>query len=216
MLSRFCFFISILCLGVFHPIANAEILDGDYLSKGDSDIFLDTNTGLEWLSINFTSGKSINEVKQSLEQGGFEGFRLATEDEIIKLWENFYNPVEGALYVGALDLYYESFGYVFGRNNVKFAYGLVENSDGQVVLYGNREDGDISYYNYWRSDYTIDVKYEVYGVYLVSDDKISYSSIHDEYYKESSTPNNVNSPFYFWFLGSILLFCKIKFLRSPK
>lgn len=67
---------------MFAFTANAALINTDWLEEGDSQLISDDVTGLDWLSLSQTYGKSTNETLSLMEQGGtFEGFRYATLKE---------------------------------------------------------------------------------------------------------------------------------------
>ena len=174
--------------------AQAEIVQADYLSNGDNKIFLDTNSGLEWLNINETANTSINNMKLKLANGEYAGFRMATETEIRLVWSYFFDAGTQRLNPTGLQDYYDAFNYVLRgsvETGVKFAYGLVDKEDGTgVALYGNRSDGRQSYYDYQGQPYSVNSEHLVYGIYLVSEQAISYSAINDLNYKAMANAAN--------------------------
>jgi len=64
--------------------ANAELLTRDYLAKGDNDVVIDDESGLEWLSESYTTGKTYDEV-QGMLQGSLSGWRMPTYQEVTSL-----------------------------------------------------------------------------------------------------------------------------------
>ena len=63
--------------------ANAELIETDWKAGGDALATLHEETGLEWLDLTQTDGMSIDQVAaQTGEGGSFEGWRIATFDEI--------------------------------------------------------------------------------------------------------------------------------------
>ena len=56
---------------------------------GPDTLTLDSDTGLLWLDVTLSTAYSYNEILTELLPGGaFEGFRLATRDEVAILWEH--------------------------------------------------------------------------------------------------------------------------------
>lgn len=75
-------FPSLLAL-LFTVSANAAILDLGNITR-------DTSTGLEWLDLTETVGRSHIDISQNLLPGEeFAGWRYATESEVQVLWQNF-------------------------------------------------------------------------------------------------------------------------------
>jgi hypothetical protein len=67
--------------------ALAALIDQDWQSPGDAQLLLDTSTGLLWLDHTPTMDISYNDVTGALGTGGaFDGFRYATEAEVLHLW----------------------------------------------------------------------------------------------------------------------------------
>ena len=62
--------------------SRAEFISTNYLTENDNQIAFDTETGLEWLKLNVTSGKSISNVMELMNNGEYEGFRFATASEV--------------------------------------------------------------------------------------------------------------------------------------
>ena len=67
--------------------ALAALIDQDWQSPGDAQLLLDTSTGLLWLDHTPTMDISYDDVTGALGTGGtFDGFRYATEAEVLHLW----------------------------------------------------------------------------------------------------------------------------------
>ena len=67
----------------------AELVNADWQSAGDSLITLDTVNKLEWLDLTYTSGRSYGEISSKFDAGDeFEGWRYATENEIVGLFDS--------------------------------------------------------------------------------------------------------------------------------
>lgn len=74
--------------------AQASFIDLDWNNPNDGRITLDTMTGLEWLDLSATIGRSYDEVSLEVGLGGeFMGFRHATDVEVRSLWENAGIPM---------------------------------------------------------------------------------------------------------------------------
>jgi len=75
---------------VLSTSVNAATISTDWQSTGDNLITVDTVSGLEWLDVTETFAMTYNEVTAQLGANGtYDGFRYATTDEVIALWENF-------------------------------------------------------------------------------------------------------------------------------
>ena len=70
-------------------MAVAAIIPVDDAVFGIGSITRDTGTGLDWLDLTLSSGRSFNDVNSQFGVGGdFEGFRYATETELGQLFTN--------------------------------------------------------------------------------------------------------------------------------
>lgn len=69
---------------------NAAIISTDWKVAGDNLITHDTVSGFNWLDLTETNNLSYNAVVAQLGVGGiYEGFRVATSNEVVALWSNF-------------------------------------------------------------------------------------------------------------------------------
>lgn len=71
----------------------AAIVQGNDPNQAAGDdgfnLTIDTNTGLRWLDLTLTNGRSFNDVSSNFAVGGdYEGYRHATRDEILSFWSN--------------------------------------------------------------------------------------------------------------------------------
>jgi len=65
-------------------------------SFGENTALLDKVTNLEWLRLNFTTFRSYGQVVKGLEPGGdFEGWRVATVDELRTFFAHFTGTADG-------------------------------------------------------------------------------------------------------------------------
>lgn len=81
-------FISFIVIGGTEKYLAAEMVSRDS-AFGYDTITYDTETGLEWLDVTLSTLYSYDEILTELEHGGtFDGYRLATADEIITFWQN--------------------------------------------------------------------------------------------------------------------------------
>lgn len=64
-------------------ISNASFVSQSNLSFGVDSITLDTDTGLKWLDLTFSTNRTVADVSTQFGSGGdFEGFRYATHNEV--------------------------------------------------------------------------------------------------------------------------------------
>lgn len=120
------------CACIASPIA-AELVPVDFNAPGDGLLTRDMITGLEWLDLSVTHGLSFNEVAAQTEVGGsLEGFRHATREEVVLLWQHAglvdidlpgYLNYTAANYPGALNLF-ELVGGVISFPNAPLARGV--------------------------------------------------------------------------------------------
>lgn len=84
-------FLPVVMIFVFcNATASAAVISVDDGVFGVDSITLDTDQGLEFLDVTFSADRSFDDVSSHLGAGGnFEGFRYATEDEVILLVNNF-------------------------------------------------------------------------------------------------------------------------------
>lgn len=79
-------FIITLAYGVSN--VGAILISSDSTFGADT-ITQDTDTGLQWLDVPLSTAYTYGETLDELQSGGiFDGYRLATEDEVLTLWGN--------------------------------------------------------------------------------------------------------------------------------
>lgn len=163
-------------MGGLSSAAHASFISQDIFATNDNLGVLDTQTGLQWLSLTATSGKSVNEVT-SLLNADYLGMRLATESEVLGLMYNYFPQTDGRTSgylsnqpVGEV----QSFINVFGNSGLPAtAYGLHMNSFGMVSMSGVYNGG--SYGNINTSNFTsssLDFSEYYYSSWLVVDDSV--------------------------------------------
>jgi len=77
----------LLCLAPLS--AQAALVEENSSSFGTNSLVLDTQSGLTWLDLPFTTGLSYQQMLSSLQAGGtFNGFRYATEQEVLGLFNS--------------------------------------------------------------------------------------------------------------------------------
>lgn len=90
--------------------ANAYLVSQDLLNSGDGLLTLDTSTGLQWLDLTQTTNISYNSILDGY--GGWlgMGFRYATSNEVVNLYQAAGIPPTGpgAVTIMASDPVYES------------------------------------------------------------------------------------------------------------
>ncbi len=174
--------------------ANAEFIATDFLVSSDHRATLDTETGLEWLDLDYTTNMSIAEAEALMGEGqSLEGWRLPTQSEMLTLLGNIF-PIaktNNALYTGfawgtSSTEEAQNFRSFFAeQRNATYQYGLFRMDDGLSYISGSYIGGlyaGIDFYAYER--------FSKSGVWLVSDGGTTLSSINDP----SINANNPNAP----------------------
>lgn len=183
--------IATLAAGLISTQANAAFISTDWKTTGDALATLDTETGLEWLDLTYTVGKSLNDIEQTM-QLDLAGWRLATQNEVIALWakamgrelsdtrfnlRNIGDPL-GALLGSVVEA------------GLLYTVGITYSNSGSLTDFGTSSYGGGSYYNLWNSGYNINSRSTTRGFYLVSDGGVTLSSISDP----TINANNPNAP----------------------
>jgi hypothetical protein len=187
--------------------AQAELVETDWKSTGDTLATLDTATGIEWLDLTQTDSMSINQAENLTEAGStFDGWRLPTRDEVTQMMVNAF-PSEAALVQGSggwgrtnatTDNEADSFRALFGYTHVSYynhySYGMFKNHSDHfhsVTFSGvrdSRSDDNLSLFSNRVLATSYDYTNVDYGVYLVSDGGTTLDSQLDPTINE----NNVN------------------------
>lgn len=180
--------IATLAAGLISTQASAAFVPTDWKSSGDGLATLDTETGLEWLDLTQTGGKSINEVKALLGTT-YEGWRMPTYEEIYQLASSMF-PIVKANPGVTIDGKYsgndlKSFS-LWGQNVGSYTYGMYER-EGSTYFWGAY--GTRTYFDYLYANH-LDRKGVYEGVFLVSDGGTTLSSINDP----TLNINNPNAP----------------------
>lgn len=77
----------LLLMAMSSMVAQAALIEHDWVANTDAALTYDTATGLEWLDITVTADLSYNEVSAELGIGGaYEGFEFASSQQIIELF----------------------------------------------------------------------------------------------------------------------------------
>lgn len=205
-----------LVLGLASTQSHAALQSVHWKVDGDKKATLDTDTGIEWLDITETDGKSVNYVLSQLGVGGrYEGWRLPSEVEVLNLINSHFNTslngstsvqfngasaVDGTRWMKTKSIY-DSFGVTYSRGSFgwsgfeSYMYGKYIANDGNTVKtagslswvdgggsgYFKLLGGEGSYSKDWVD------RDEVYGVFLVSDGGLTFSSL-------ANPMQNINNP----------------------
>jgi len=87
---NFIFITGAIFLAIVSFSANSSPVSTDWKTAGDGLITRDLVSGLDWLDLNETQGKSFNYVNSQFLTGGlYEGWRYATETEVSDFWDAF-------------------------------------------------------------------------------------------------------------------------------
>lgn len=199
ILKRIVFFaaISLASTGV-----SAEVVKGDWKSAGDNLSVVDTETGIEWLSLTQTDGLSIASVQSQL-LSTFSGWRLPTEAEVSTMIKNVTGfesdaaTVYGTQYASNTSKFINALGTTY-QSNYLYSFGLAL-SDEQSTITTSVYYSGVSHSSQYN-DYAIrkrqgvsdniNYSHSSYGVYLVSDGGVTLSSINDP----GINAMNANSP----------------------
>jgi len=74
---------------LFSRAVTSAVIDQDWQTSGDSKLLFDTATNMRWLDLSVTADMSHDTVVSNLGVGGlFEGWRLATQNEVLELWNH--------------------------------------------------------------------------------------------------------------------------------
>ena len=83
-LIKVCFGLSLI---ISSSLSNAALIDIDWNTPGDAALMQDTSSGLQWLDLSVTADQSYDFINTQFQQGGaYEGFRYATQAEVLALW----------------------------------------------------------------------------------------------------------------------------------
>lgn len=190
--------------------AAAYFVATDWKNAGDGLATLDTSTGLEWLDLTQTKGKTIAQVQSQLPTL-YAGWRLPTHDEVSTLLANMLgehfqlvnkNTREEIRGLTGPRLAITEFYTLLGRTNIYhccgglyryWSLGYHANENGVTVISGADHNLGSGGHIMWAvnsltsySQYTP----SLLGVYLVSDGGVTLSSINDP----QINGNNPNSP----------------------
>ena len=170
--------IILLCLTILTSTnVRAGFIATDWLVEGDSLSVLHEETGVEWLKLTETAGKTFPIIISDLENGKYDGWRLPTLDEVDIMWNSFFDetPQGSQLYwnddtVLKAREFGELFGYVKSGYNFSIGRYLIDLdadiSGMHFVVYNNtNNDGYMAVSD--RDKATSGQS--IYGIYLVKD-----------------------------------------------
>jgi hypothetical protein len=128
---------SLMCTTLFFSAqSSAEIIDADWLSAGDKNAVIDTDTGLQWLDITLLNGRSIDYAR-SLTQTNplYSGWRLPTFQEVEQLMHNIspeFDTFSGTwVYHGISFDDRKEWKYFASNSSPSFFYGLYQGTIGE-------------------------------------------------------------------------------------
>lgn len=220
MLRKMTLLSTVLALSSIAFSANAAFVSTDWQVAGDKKATLDTETGLEWLDLTQTDGKSYVEVSALLSTT-LSGWRFPTPSEVHQMMASFFSVLTGyedSVYNvkkstpqgsgehanGPLfrSLFGHTYTYYQSGNDWSYAsYGLFKNDDGTIVMSGEhrRNYWNGSYYSIYHnydlnaaSNVTDVTRYVNGGYFLVSDGGVTLSSINDPQLNVNNPKSPVN------------------------
>ncbi len=102
--------------------ANAGII-----TDTDNDSFIDETTGLEWMDFGVNNKLTFNDVVLELEIGGlYDEWELASEQQVLTLWNNLYFSQADQFYPEQFRAYaqsstlWDSYNDIIGYNSYRF------------------------------------------------------------------------------------------------
>lgn len=166
--------------------ANANFIKGDWLSIGDNLSVVDTDTGIEWLSVDQTNGKSIATVQDQLSTT-YLGWRLPTRAEVGEMMGNMYlfTDSSGAsekLTAQDSSVFSEAMGF---SSATAFSSAFHLNDEistfvgSSQILMSGFSGTDITRNSNTSGIVHMNFAHAEIGVYLVSDGGVTISSISD-------------------------------------
>lgn len=177
-------------------MAQAELIEGDLTATGDSLMAFDTDTGLEWMSLELTRNKSFDEILADLESNtSFSGYRFATQTEVEEMIFNVlgdrFSDDDRPIYPGGryddvsstetLGSIMSIFG---GTSPLSTTYANVYRDDtpGVMAMYGFYYYSPSSVYlHYKNGSVPEDEINRSQGYYIVSDSNASLSARNGEF-----------------------------------
>ncbi len=170
-----------------------DFVVGDWKAEGDNLVILDASTGLEWLKLTETDGKSIAAVKSELSTT-YLGWRQPTEYEVNNMMLNYFsthNETEGTEITikttendPLLLNFVNIFGNLYSEGSIPYSLGFYEAAgtfkvkQTGVDIHGSPLEG----YIYHSRSYGFDintVSNHVSGVWLVNEGGVSLFSLNN-------------------------------------
>lgn len=181
------FFTATFLIAVLSTNINAAIVSVDWQSAGDNLITRDSVTGLDWLDLTVTQGKSYNNILSQLEPGQlYEGWRYASRAEVLQLWNNMGAPIKYGTYISLSSVEFQNINYAINLLGNTFesvssslplgAHGITATSSSRLAQsgyykyvegYAYRVSCDCMYI-YYNSDTTPTSTRITEGSYLVA------------------------------------------------
>ena len=199
-MSIFANTLVVLIIGLSSINAYAELISTDWRTQDDSLSTLDRKTGIEWMDLSQTAGKSFNQVLTE-----FEGWRLPTETELRGLFlsylpsiePNFDTPTRTDYTKGAWHHFvnkaeYDEITAFTAFIGSGYASYIGDDGQGHMASALKGTGTKASWYGFGSNTplSTMDASNPSYTIYLVNDGGVTLSSINDP----SLNINNANSP----------------------
>lgn len=205
------FTVSLLTIFAMH--AQAALVSTDWKVDGDKKAVLDTDSGIEWLRLEHTQGKSIESILPDLLVGGeFAGWRLPTQAEVVALITRQFGDdvlsipqstsnsslTNKGFDIDAVRNFATTMGGGYwGTGGYLYSGGYFKRDDGQqgrggFIVYNGITAGNNNgwYFNPTTTKTSTITGSTLYAVYLVSDGGTTLSSINNP----TLNINNPNSP----------------------
>jgi hypothetical protein len=132
---------------VFSVGASAEFSRADWRHPGDNTLIRDTNSGLEWIDLSETAGRSYMDVVSEMGGGTFDGWRVASGRDVRLLLEGLLGIRIGTqtsvVTMASRDSLFNLFLYPFESEDVNYATDIITLYKGYRGLYS----GGLYYYD---------------------------------------------------------------------
>ncbi len=166
--------LAILAFTLFAHTAQAEMIETDYLTTGDAQATLDTQTGLEWLDLTHTYNTAYNNIQSEL-QTTFSGWRLPTIAEIDTYFAHWFPGITiGAGNQGFDPSLTNQFVDFMGDRGDGYAAAFNMNDTGTLKLWQISPAGGV--WNNYHSYNQYLGGHSGVGIFLVSDGGTTLSS----------------------------------------
>jgi hypothetical protein len=183
--------------------AQAAFVHKDWKVSGDARATLHEETGIEWLKLDNTSNRSMNEISTD---AAFTGWRLPTRGEVNTLIGDMLSPLAfnsgpdtysgsgSPLYTGYVNTWQEFMSISqTGAQQIR-SFGFHTDGSGGTLMTGARKGASVDSYNIYNDlfefAYSPSYKDINYSVFLVSDGGTTLSSQNNP----SINANNANAP----------------------